>query len=245
MEQRKPTFDQIPLRMRMTRVNNCAYIEGNLEQRLAMDLSENPQVHDQLAKAGFRRVENWAYKPVCQKCQACMPIRIDCRQFRAGRNLSRIYKSNQDLSRRIHSNPVNEDHYILFQEYLSNRHEDGQMAAMSFQEFSNMIHNSPIDTFLVEYRDITDELIACIMIDAQADGLSAVYSFYDPLSTNRSLGTFMILDMIELTKELDKDYLYLGFYIAQSRKMAYKARFMPSEVFQNGMWEPLSLSSEL
>lgn len=245
MEQRKPQFDQKPLRMRMTRANACAYIDGNVEQRLALDLTENPEAHDKLAMAGFRRVENWAYKPVCQKCQACMPIRIDCEGFHSGRNLSRIYKSNQDLTRTISTKHVNQDHYILFQEYLTNRHEDGQMAAMSFQEFSNMIHNSPIETFLVEYRDVTSELIACIMVDVQDDGLSAVYSFFDPLSSGRSLGTFMILDLIALTKELQKRYLYLGFYIAQSRKMAYKARFSPSEVFIHGEWQPLSLTSEL
>ena len=108
-----------------------------------------------------------------------------------------------------------------------------------------MIHNSPIETFLVEYRDVTSELIACIMVDVQDDGLSAVYSFFDPLSSGRSLGTFMILDLIALTKELQKRYLYLGFYIAQSRKMAYKARFSPSEVFIHGEWQPLSLTSEL
>jgi len=223
MDQRKPTFEQQPLRMRMTRANPCAYIEGNVEQRLALDLTESPEAHDKLAMAGFRRVENWAYKPVCMSCQACMPIRIDCQNFRSGRNL----------------------HYILFQEYLTNRHEDGQMAAMGFQEFTNMIHNSPIETFLVEYRDVTGELIACMMIDVQNDGLSAVYSFFDPLSSSRSLGTFMILDMIALTKELNKRYLYLGFYIAQSRKMAYKARFSPSEVFHHGQWQALSVSSEL
>ena len=245
MEQRKPLFDHKPLRMRMTRANACAYIDGNVEQRLALDLTENPQAHDKLAMAGFRRVENWAYKPVCQKCQACMPIRIDCDSFISGRNLSRIYKSNQDLTRIVSTKQVNQDHYILFQEYLTNRHEDGQMAAMSFQEFSNMIHNSPIETFLVEYRDVTGELIACIMVDVQEDGLSAVYSFFDPLSAGRSLGTFMILDLIEMTKEMQKRYLYLGFYIAQSRKMAYKARFSPSEVFIHGEWQPLSLTSEL
>ena len=245
MEQRKPTFDQKPLRLRMTRANACAYIDGNVEQRLALDLTENPAMHDQLALAGFRRVENWAYKPVCQHCQACMPIRIDCTKFKSGRNLSRIHKSNQDLSRSVSTKQVTQDHYILFQEYLMNRHEDGQMAAMTFQEFTNMIHNSPIETFLVEYRDVTGELIACIMIDAQNDGLSAVYSFYDPLSSSRSLGTFMILDMIALCQEIGKDYLYLGFYIAQSRKMAYKARFAPSEIFSNGSWQPLSVTAEL
>ena len=245
MDQRKPTFEQQPLRMRMTRANPCAYIEGNVEQRLALDLTENPEAHDKLAMAGFRRVENWAYKPVCMSCQACMPIRIDCQNFRSGRNLSRIYKSNQDLTRSVSTKQVNQDHYILFQEYLTRRHEDGQMAAMSFTEFTNMIHNSPIETFLVEYRDVTGELIACIMIDVQDDGLSAVYSFFDPLATNRSLGTFMILDMISLVKELGKSYLYLGFYIAQSRKMAYKARFSPAEIFQHGKWQALSLTSEL
>ena len=245
MDQSKPHFDRLPLRMRMTRSHECAYIEGNKEQRLALDLATQPDAHDQLAMAGFRRVENWAYKPVCMHCQACMPIRVDCKAFRAGKSLSRIYKSNQDLQRSLTKGRVGDEHYILFQEYLTHRHEDGQMAAMSFQEFSNMIHNSPIETALVEYRDVTGELICCIMIDVQVDGLSAVYSFFDPQASTRSLGTFMILDMIEMTKELGKNYLYLGYYIAQSRKMAYKARFAPSEIYRNGTWEPLSISAEL
>ena len=135
MEQRKPIFDNMPLRLRMTRASSCAYIEGNIEQRLAVDLADHPHAHDQLAAAGFRRVENWVYKPVCQTCQACMPIRIDCLNFRAGRNLSRIFKSNQDLTRTISTKQVNQDHYILFQEYLTHRHEDGQMSAMNFKNF--------------------------------------------------------------------------------------------------------------
>lgn len=245
MDQSKPQFDQIPLRMRMTRSHDCAYIEGNQEQRLAIDLSEDPEAHDKLALAGFRRVENWAYKPVCHSCQACLPLRVNCTRFRSGRNLSRIHKSNQDLTRSITDGAVTSEHYILFQEYLTRRHEDGQMSAMSFHEFSNMIHNSPIQTFLVEYRDVSDELIGCIMMDVQQDGLSAVYSFFDPEASARSLGTFMILDMIELAKELGKQYLYLGYYVAESRKMSYKARFSPSEIFRNGKWEPLSVTAEL
>ena len=245
MDQSKAVFENHPLRLRMTRTHDCAYISGNREQRLALDLTDNPDIHDKLARAGFRRVENWAYRPVCQQCQACLPIRIDCKNFRAGRNLLRIHKSNQDLTRHLSTKQVTQDHYILFQEYLTHRHEDGQMAAMSFHEFKNMIHNSPIETFLVEYRDFAGELIACMMVDVQSDGLSAVYSFFDPLSTNRSLGTFMILDMISLIKELGKDYLYLGFYVSQSRKMSYKARFAPSEIFQDGTWQPLSISQEL
>ena len=245
MEQSRNALSHFPLRMRMTRSHDCAYIDGLQEQRLALDLTENPALHDQLALAGFRRVENWAYKPVCHSCQACTPIRIICNQHRAGKNLSRIYKSNQDLTRHISSRQVTDEHYILFQEYLLQRHEDGHMAAMSFQEFTNMIHNSPIETALVEYRDVSGELVACIMIDHQSDGLSAVYSFFDPAAASRSLGTFMILDMIELTKEMGKPYLYLGYYVAQSRKMSYKGRFSPSEIFRNGQWEALTITSEL
>ena len=244
MEQRKPLFDQKPLRMRMTRANACAYIEGNVEQRLALDLTESPETHDKLALAGFRRVENWAYKPVCQKCQACMPIRIDCKNHQSGRNLLRIYKSNQDLTRHVSTNPVTQEHYILFQEYLMNRHEDGQMAAMSYQEFTNMIHNSPIETFLVEYRDVTGELTACIMVDVQADGLSAVYSFFDPQLAKRSLGSFMITDLLALAKDMGLRWVYLGYFVAGSRKMMYKSRHQPAEIYQNGRWQTFTSAQE-
>ena len=134
-------------------------------------------------------------------------------------------------------------HYDIFQRYLGQRHEDGQMASMSFDEFSAMITNSPIQTSLYEYRLANGQLAACVLTDLQRDGLSAVYSFFDthPDMAKRSFGTFMILDLIRLSQKLELPYLYLGYYVEQSQKMAYKARFSPCQLFKNGKWETTSL----
>ena len=111
------------------------------------------------------------------------------------------------------------------------------MASMSFEEFSAMILNSPIETRLTEYRDSDDRLMGCILVDRQRDGLSAVYSFFQPDQTKRSLGSFMIVDLIDRCKEIGLPYVYLGYYIEQSRKMAYKARFKPYQIFSDGVWQ--------
>ena len=133
-------------------------------------------------------------------------------------------------------NNADEEAYELFKNYLNSRHNDGQMATMSFSEFHSMIHNSPIDTFMIKYRDENDELIACMLVDSQRDGLSAVYSFFNPNQEKQSIGTFLILDSILLTKELSKKWLYLGYLVKNSPKMAYKARVKPYQLYENGKW---------
>ena len=237
MDQAKSIFSQLPLRLRVTRVQKCAYLADQTEQRLATDMSEHPQAHDRLAETGFRRVENWVYKPVCPNCNACKPIRVKAEQFKPSRNITRIQTVNRDLKRNLSTGRLGLDHYDMFQRYLGYRHEDGQMASMSFDEFSAMILNSPIDTTLTEYLDTEDKLMGCILVDKQRDGLSAVYSFFQPGEEKRSLGSFMIVELIERCTELGLPYVYLGYYIEQSRKMSYKARFKPYQIFSEGAWQ--------
>lgn len=232
-----------PIEFQITRPSSCPYLEGRTEQRLATDLSRHPQKHDILAKAGFRRVENWVYKPVCQGCQECLPIRIPSGNgtdglLKISRNQKRVIARNNDLKRVILPNFSREDHFELFRSYLSSRHADGQMADMDEDSYAAMVTSSPIETVVVEYRD-QGRLISVILIDIQQDGLSAVYSFFDPTEDHRSPGTFMVLDAAALAYEMDLPYLYLGYYIAASQKMAYKARFSPAEVLVGGNWTPL------
>jgi arginyl-tRNA--protein-N-Asp/Glu arginylyltransferase len=242
MNQSSSIFPISPLRLRVTRPQPCAYLAGQHEQRLAGDISAKPEEHDSLAEAGFRRVENWVYKPACTQCQACQPIRVMAEEFVLSRNHKRVISANADLTRKVLSGPVTLEHYDIFQRYLASRHEDGQMASMSFDEFSAMIVNSPIDTCLYEYSDKKGRLISCALVDQQRDGLSAVYSFFDTSdeSQTRSLGTFMILDLIRLAQAHNLPYLYLGYYVEQSRKMAYKMRFSPCQILKNGQWETVS-----
>ena len=237
MDQAKSIFNNLPLRLRVTRSQKCAYLLDQTEQRLATDISEHPETHDRLAETGFRRVENWVYKPACPNCNACQPIRVKAEQFKPSRNIARIQAKNSDLRRNLYAGRLGLDHYDVFQSYLGHRHEDGQMSSMSFDEFSAMILNSPIDTLLTEYVDSEDRLMGCILVDRQRDGLSAVYSFFRPEEKKRSLGSFMIVDLINRCNEIGLPYVYLGYYIEQSRKMSYKARFKPYQIFSDGIWQ--------
>ena len=156
--------------------------------------------------------------------------------FMPSKSMARILKINQSLSRVVTGLNVDEAHYDLFKAYITDRHRNGQMAMMSRDDFINMIINSPIDTALVNYYDPDDRLVAAVLTDFQSDGLSAVYSFFDPALSRRSLGTFVILDLLRMAKKMILPWLYLGYYVEGSTKMAYKARYTPAEIFQNGGW---------
>ena len=236
MDQAKIKFHQKILNLRITRSHECAYLENKEEQRLAADISEVPELHDQLAESGFRRVENWVYRPVCNECNACVPIRIDAQNFILSKNLRRTANKNLRIQKSQHDKDADEEAFELFKAYLRSRHNDGQMATMSYSDFYSMINNSPIETFLLKYRDQNGELKACLLMDAQRDGLSAVYSFFDPNMEHQSLGTFLVLEAINLTKNRSKKWLYLGYLVRKSQKMAYKARFKPHQLYLDGNW---------
>ena len=236
MDQTKINFNQKLLNLRITRSHECAYLENRAEQRLAADISEAPNLHDQLAESGFRRVENWVYRPVCNNCNACIPIRVDAQNFSLSKNTKRIVTKNSSIKISQHDVDANEEAYELFKTYLKSRHNDGQMANMSYSDFHSMVHNSPIDTFMIKYRNEKNALIACLLMDGQRDGLSAVYSFFNPNYEKQSLGTFLILDAIAHTIKFSKKWLYLGYLVKNSQKMAYKARFKPYQLYLNGNW---------
>ncbi|MDC3234971.1 arginyltransferase [Candidatus Puniceispirillum sp.] len=240
MNQDKRLHRKIPLAMRISMQSNCPYLRGQTEQRIAVDISNDPQCHDGLAAAGFRRVENWVYRPACPKCNACLPWRVDVTNFKPSRNMSRITKKNRDLTRHIASPSPSDDHYRLFKTYVTSRHDDGQMAQMDQYDFTSMISNSPIETMLISYNDAENNLVGAILSDLQSDGLSAVYSFFEPGLTTRSLGTFMVLDLLGIAKGSDLDWLYLGYFVKGSQKMEYKARFRPAEIFKDGRWQAVS-----
>ena len=245
MDQNKRVHLQLPLVMRLSAKSDCPYIAGQVEQRIAVDISNDPQCHDGLATAGFRRVENWVYRPACPHCNACLPWRVNVANFFPSQNMTNIIKRNKDLLRSIESPNPTDDHYQLFKSYVENRHDDGQMAQMNQYDFSNMINNSPIETVLINYHNTEYLLVASVLADIQADGLSAVYSFFDPALKSRSLGTYIILDLISIAREAMLEWLYLGYFVKSSRKMEYKARFRPAEVFKDGEWQlPKHLNSE-
>ena len=220
----------------------CPYVAGRTERKVVTEITgpDAEAVHDRLSRAGFRRSHNIAYAPVCPSCQACVPIRIPVASFSPDRTLRRIARANLGLEGFEVAARATTEHFQLFQRYQQMRHGDGDMATMSFYDYRAMVEDTPVETFITEFRDNDDRLIAACLADRLGDGLSAVYSFFAPGFDKRSLGTFTILWLIERTKALGLPYVYLGYWVPESRKMAYKARFRPSEILMGGSWRALT-----
>ena len=219
----------------------CPYVPGRTERKVVTEITgqDAEALHDRLSRAGFRRSHNIAYAPVCQGCNSCIPIRIPVAEFEPGRTLRRILKANDGV-RGFDTLPrATSEQYQLFQRYHQNRHGDGDMATMSFYDYRAMVEDTPIETFVVEFREDDDRLIGACLTDRLGDGLSAVYSYFAPGLEKRSLGTFTIMWLVERARQLGLPYVYLGYWVPESRKMAYKARFRPSEILQSGQWRRL------
>jgi arginine-tRNA-protein transferase len=220
----------------------CPYVAGRTERKVVTEIAgpEAEALHDRLSRAGFRRSHNIAYAPVCPGCNSCVPIRIPIATFQPERTLRRIARANATLECFDVPARATAEQFHLFQRYQQARHGDGDMATMSFYDYRAMVEDTPIETFIIEFREADDRLIGACLTDKLGDGLSAVYSFFLPGLEKRSLGTFTILWLIERAKALGLPYVYLGYWVPESRKMAYKARFRPSEVLAHGSWRTLT-----
>jgi arginine-tRNA-protein transferase len=219
----------------------CPYLPGRTERKIVTELSgtEAEALHERLSRAGFRRSHNIAYAPVCPGCQACVPIRVVSGEFTPDRTQRRILRANADLTVSEMPARATAEQFTLFQRYQKNRHADGDMAAMGYYDYRAMIEDTPISTGILEFRDAQDRLLGACLTDWLADGLSAVYSFFDTDEDKRSLGTFAVLWLIGRARSLGLPYVYLGYWVPESRKMAYKARFRPSEILISGAWHRL------
>lgn len=228
----------------------CPYLPGRRERKVFTHLvgERAPALHEQLSSGGFRRSQNIAYRPACEGgCRACVPTRVLAQEFRPSRNMRRVLKRNADLiGEELPNAPTGEQH-SLFHRYVTSRHESGGMARMTVLDYAMMVEDSHVDTGLIEYRrrgadsGITGrgsgDLIAVVLFDRLRDGRSMVYSFFDPELIDRSLGTFVILDQIEQTRREGLPYCHLGYWVAGSPKMAYKARFKPQERLTGTGWK--------
>ncbi|MCQ4161342.1 arginyltransferase [Roseomonas sp. GC11] len=220
----------------------CPYLAGRTERKIVTELTgpEAEPLHDRLSRAGFRRSHNIAYSPVCPGCNACVPIRIDAARFTPDRTQRRVARANADLSGETVPARATAEQFALFQRYQRARHQDGDMAAMGFYDYRAMVEDTPITTGLIEFRDAGGRLYAACLTDWLSDGLSAVYSFYDPGEEKRSLGTHAVMWLVQRAVQLELPYVYLGYWVPQSRKMAYKARYQPSEILVGGQWRRLN-----
>jgi arginine-tRNA-protein transferase len=219
----------------------CPYVPGRTERKVVTELSgvSAESLHDRLSRGGFRRSHNIAYAPVCPNCNACVPIRIRARDFVPNRTQKRIARLNADLTAAEVPPRATAEQFQLFQRYQQARHGEGDMASMSFYDYRAMVEDTPIDTCIVEFRDREGRLLGACLTDRLGDGLSAVYSFFSPDADERSLGTQAILCLIERVTLLGLPHVYLGYWVQESRKMAYKSKFRPSEILRNGQWRPL------
>ncbi len=233
----------------LTAPTPCPYLQGRDERKVFTHLvgKRARELNDVLTQGGFRRSQSIAYRPACEACRACISVRVVVEDFLPSRSFRRVTARNADLIGHLVPNGATAEHHDLFRTYVDTRHGDGGMAQMSVLDVSMMIEDSHVDTRLIEYRrrgpdsTITGKgagpLVAMALTDVMSDGLSMVYSVYDPDQDARSLGTYMILDHIGRAAAMGLPYLYLGYWVSGSQKMDYKGRFRPQERLMAQGWE--------
>lgn len=232
------------LRFFLTAPAPCPYLPGRRERKVftALDGADASELHDILTNSGFRRSQGIAYRPSCEGCGGCVSARVPVEAFSFGRRWRKIVARNADLTRALRPPEATREQFLLLRRYLTSRHAEGGMAEMSFPDYAAMVEESAVHTHIVEYRyssgPLRGALAGAALTDVLGDGLSLVYSFFDPASPKRSLGNAIILDHIQQARAAGFGYVYLGYWIAGSEKMAYKAEFRPLELLLGGAWRP-------
>ena len=225
----------------MTAPAPCPYLPGQVERKVFTHLvgQRAPEMNDILTQGGFRRSQNIAYRPACEGCRACVSVRILVDEFQPTKSMKRALAANTDLMAKDYAAEPSTEQFSLFREYLDSRHQSGGMSDMTVLDYAMMVEDTHVNTRIVEYRLRAEgdgiaerpagKLVVAALTDLMADGLSMVYSYYDPSLIDRSLGTYMILDHIRRARARGLPHVYLGYWVAGSRKMTYKTRFLPQE----------------
>jgi leucyl-tRNA---protein transferase len=206
-----------------------------------LPLSEGASVNDSLSQVGFRRSQNIAYRPACEACEACVSARLPAQEYALSKSERRVLERNADLSRHVVEAEATMEQFDLLRRYLLARHAQGGMAEMGWPDYVAMVEDTAVRTHMIEYRGPSNDsgpgdLIACALVDQLADGLSLVYSFFEPGLRRRSLGSFIILDHVQQAVKAELAHVYLGYWVPGSAKMAYKARFDPIELLRPSGW---------
>ena len=226
-----------PVALYMGAEHECGYLPGKwarmiyVAPRVRLDKAR----YTELAASGFRRSGDWVYRPACEGCSACVPVRLPVAEFEPNRAQRRTMKINADLVVVQRPAVFDRRHYRLYQRYLRARHADGQMSESSPEEYLQFLSCGWGDTAFYEFL-MNGDLVAVAVVDHLDDGLSAVYTFYDPDQMHRSLGTFAVLWQIGEARRRGLPWLYLGFWISACRKMAYKGAFRPLQALIDSRW---------
>lgn len=232
------------IRFYMTNPAPCPYLDGKEERKVFTNLAvdDAEALHDALSHGGFRRSQSIAYRPACTACSSCRATRIPVADFVPSKRWRRVLRKNDDFVRTPRHPTATREQFRLLKRYLDGRHAKGGMASMDLRDFVSMIEGSPVPSVIFEYRLGDEEdapLIAAALVDVLKDGLSMVYSFFEPEYANRGIGNFLILDHIEYARELNLPYVYMGYWVEDSPKMGYKADFRPLEVLYGDEWRIL------
>ncbi len=226
----------------------CPYLPGRTERKVFTELKgpHAEQLNDALGRIGFRRSQTVAYRPSCEGCKACVSVRVAAQEFKPSSSQKRALKRNDDLVVTECRPWATEEQFALLQRYLEHRHPGGGMAAMDEVDYADMVEHTSVSSFVIEYREPSDDdsigrLVAACLTDRQADGLSMIYSFYDPDLEHRSgLGNYVILEHIRRAAEAALPYVYLGYWVEGSERMQYKVRFRPLEALGPDGWRRMS-----
>ncbi len=231
-----------PPKLYLSAPHPCPYIEPETASTVLLDPNYpmDNSLFSILIKAGFRRSGDTVYRPHCRNCNACVSVRIPAREFRPNRSQRRTFSRNSDVTTSLVPAEFTEEHFDLYCRYQRWRHTGDIMDHSDPERYREFMVESSVDTVFIEYR-LEGELVALSVCDLPEDGMSAVYTFFDPMVPKRSLGTFAILKQIEYVRNMDLDWLYLGYWIDGCRKMSYKTQFRPIFGFVKKEWRLLSL----
>lgn len=224
----------------------CPYLSDRVERRIVTELvgRDRQGLHDTLSRIGFRRSHGIIYAPVCPDCNACLAVRTAVQDFSPSKSQRRVLRRNVDLIVHEGDQAASDEQFELFLRYQNSRHNGGDMSTMDFHDYQALIEETPVESSLHEFILPDGRLVGACLVDWMADGASAVYSFFDPDLAERSLGTFMILWLIERARRSGLAYLYLGYWIGGSRKMSYKENFQPLEYYTKNGWKPFPAVGE-
>lgn len=229
----------------MTNAGPCPYLPGRTERKVFTELAGDHagELNDALGRIGFRRSQNVAYRPSCTDCTACVSVRIVASEFVPNATQRRLLRKNSDLVSTVCKAWSTEEQFELLQRYLAARHPGGGMTEMDDVDYADMVEQTPVESYIIEYREPAGpngpgSLVGACLTDRQGDGLSMIYSFFDPqLTTRQGLGSFIIIDHVLRAQQGGLPYVYLGYWVEGSERMNYKVRFRPIEKLGRAGWE--------